>query len=132
MPSFQITISPTRRAAARFISTVRRAIQQALVEEYKDRGLTQSDIARILKVHRSVINREIRGDKDLTLGRIGELSHALGRDPTFSLPKKKKRDGVNTFVELKPVRVKFEPPDTYGNLKADKTGGRVIELEAVT
>lgn len=95
MPSFQITISPTRRAAARFIATVRRAIQQALVEEYKDRGLTQSDIARVLKVHRSVINREIRGDKDLTLGRIGELAHALGRDPIFSLPRKRKRDGAN-------------------------------------
>jgi transcriptional regulator with XRE-family HTH domain len=95
MPSFQITISPTRRSAARFIASVRRAIQQALAEEYKERGLTQSEIARIIKVHRSVINREIRGDKDLTLGRIGELAHALGRHPTFSLPKKKQRDGVN-------------------------------------
>lgn len=95
MTSFQITISPTRRSAARFIASVRRAIQQALVEEYKERGLTQSDIARIIKVHRSVINREIRGDKDLTLGRIGELAHALGRHPSFSLPKKKLRDGAN-------------------------------------
>lgn len=94
MPSFQIMISPTRRSAARFIASVRRAIQQALAEEYKERGLTQSEIARIIKVHRSVINREIRGDKDLTLGRIGELAHALGRHPTFSLSKKKQRDSV--------------------------------------
>ena len=93
--SFQITISPSRRAAARFISTVRRAIQQALVEEYRERGLTQSDIARIIKVHRSVINREIRGEKDLTIGRIGELAHALKRKPSFELLAPRQNPGAN-------------------------------------
>src|SRR3569832_2852442 len=115
MTSFQITISPTRRAAARFIATVRRAIQQALVEEYKDRGLTQADIARVLKVHRSVINREIRGDKDLTRGRIGELAHALGRDPTFSLPKRKKRDGANLPPAKGTVLRSPDPTNDSGN-----------------
>jgi transcriptional regulator with XRE-family HTH domain len=106
MTSFQITISPSRRAAARFIASVRRAIQQALVEEYKARGLTQSDIARVIKVHRSVINREIRGEKDLTLGRIAELAHVLGRHPTFSLPRIQPKPGSNqgfTIVQ-EPVR----------------------------
>lgn len=62
MTSFRITISPTRRAAARFVLHVRRTLQQALVEESRRRGLTQSDIARELGVHRSVINRELRGE----------------------------------------------------------------------
>ncbi len=85
MPSFQISISPPRRAATRFINRVRRSLQKALVEEQQSRGLTQSDIARCIGVHRSVINREMRGQKDLTLGRVAELAWALGREITFEL-----------------------------------------------
>lgn len=85
MPSFQITLTPNRRAAARFIGEVRRALQKAYVEEQAAKGLSQSDIARALNVHRSVINRELKGLKDLTLGRVGEIAWALGRKPFFSL-----------------------------------------------
>lgn len=95
MTSFRITISPTRRAAARFVSYVRRSLQQALVEEGRVRGLTQSDIARALDVHRSVINRELRGEKDITLGRVAEIAFVLGRKPQFALPVISSTAGTN-------------------------------------
>jgi hypothetical protein len=85
MPSLQITITPNRRAAARFVGSVRRALQKAFVEEQKKRGLTQSIIARLLNVHRSVINRELKGLKDMTLGRVAELAWTMGRRPRFIL-----------------------------------------------
>src|SRR5665213_2091821 len=74
VPSFQITIEPNRRAAARFVSKVRRTIQKAFAEEQKKRGLSQADIARAIGVNRSVINRELKGFKDITLGRVAELA----------------------------------------------------------
>jgi transcriptional regulator with XRE-family HTH domain len=95
MTSFQITITPSKRAAGRFISHVRRAIQKALAEEEKKRGITQSQIAREIGVNRSVISREIRGHKDLTLGRIAELAWALGRKPVFDLPETAVTAGSN-------------------------------------
>ena len=95
MPSFQLTISPSRRAATRFIHKVRRSIQKALLEEKLSIGLTQSEIARRIGVHRSVINREIRGQKDLTLGRVAELAYALGREPLFELKKPEVQPGAN-------------------------------------
>jgi transcriptional regulator with XRE-family HTH domain len=85
MSSFQITITPSERASGRFISRVRRAIQKALAEETQRRGITQSDIARAIGINRSVVSREIRGHKDLTLGRVGQLAWALGRVPSFEL-----------------------------------------------
>jgi len=85
MPSFQIAVKPNRRAAARFVGQVRRAIQKAFKEENKKTGITQSDIARALGIHRSVINRELKGFKDITLGRVAELAWALGRKPSFNL-----------------------------------------------
>jgi transcriptional regulator with XRE-family HTH domain len=85
MTSFQLSITPKQRGAGRFIAKVRRALQKALAEEKAARGLTQSEIARVLGVHRSVINRQLSGFENLTLGRVGELAHALGREPELIL-----------------------------------------------
>lgn len=113
MPSFQITLSPNRRAAARFIGQVRRTLQKAYVEEQKKNGLSQSEIARALKVHRSVINRELKGLKDMTLGRVGELSWAMGRKPFFSAEEPAQAVGTNlpavvsvVILNMPPVAIK--------------------------
>src|SRR5262249_35827171 len=81
MTSFQITISPSKRAAGRFVYRVRRALQKTLADEQEKRGIKQTSIARAIGVHRSVINRELRGKKDITLGRVAEFAWALGRTP---------------------------------------------------
>ena len=83
--SVRITISPNDQAAGRFVSRVRRELQKALAEEAQKRGLTQSDLARAIGVNRSVISRELRGHKDLSLSRVAELAWALGRRPVFEL-----------------------------------------------
>ncbi len=81
MTSFQIAISPSRRAAGRFISRVRRALQTVLVEETARSGINQSRVAEAIGVHRSLISRELNGRQDITLGRVAELAWALGRGP---------------------------------------------------
>jgi predicted XRE-type DNA-binding protein len=96
MTSFQIGISPSRRAAGRFISRVRRALQRAVVEEGERSGLNQSKIAQAIGVHRSVISRELNGRQDITLGRIAELAWAMGREVEFNLPGMEAELGVNT------------------------------------
>jgi transcriptional regulator with XRE-family HTH domain len=103
MPSFQIAISPSKRAAGRFVLHVRRMIQKALAEEEKKRGITQSDIARAIGVNRSVISREIRGHKDLTLGRVAELAWALGRKASFDLPEIQTARGANHVLVKPPL-----------------------------
>lgn len=108
MSSYQITIPPSRRAAARFVSDTRRGLQKAFVLEKEKRGLTQSEIARLIGVHRSVINRELRGQKDIGLGRVGELAWALGRRATLSFPEIEKVDGQNEQEEVPKAPIKFE------------------------
>lgn len=99
MTSFQLSVTPSRRAAARFVNLVRGQIQKAYAESPEIR---QTDIARELGVHRSVINRQIRGFQDMTIGRAGELIWALGREPRLELVKPELEDGCNT------------PPDALG------------------
>ena len=95
MTSFQIAISPSRRAAGRFISRVRRTLLRALEEEGARSGLKQSDIARSIDVHRSVISRELNGRQNITVGRIAELAWALGREIEFNLVSPDLADGNN-------------------------------------
>jgi transcriptional regulator with XRE-family HTH domain len=114
MPSFQISVSPSRRAAGRFITRVRRAIQKALAEQGQQHGLTQSDIARAIGVHRSVINRELRGQKDMTLGRVAELAWALGKTIVFQL---QEPEGAKQSNSLPLSR--FAPPATGAALTKD-------------
>jgi hypothetical protein len=105
MSSFQITLTPNKRAAGRFISRVRRAIQKALAEEEKKRGITQSDIARAIGINRSIISREIRGHKDMTLGRVAELAWALGRKPSFDLPEFVRPVGSNAPTQAPQISI---------------------------
>lgn len=93
--SFQVSITPSKRAAGRFVSRVRRALQKALIEEHEKRGVTQSDLARAIGVHRSVISRELNGFADLPLSRAAELAWALGRKAVFTLEEPAAMAGSN-------------------------------------
>lgn len=106
MPSFRTTLTPPKRAAARFVVGVRRAIQKALADEGKRSGLTQSAIANSIGVHRSVINREVRGASNMTLGRVAELAWAMGLEPKFELRRPTHQEGKNIDIENKGA-----PPD---------------------
>ena len=95
MPSFQITLSPTKRVKGRFVSNVRRSLQKALAEENRLHCTTQADIAREIGVHRSVINRELRGVKDITVGRVAEIAYVLRRRAILALPERVTAAGSN-------------------------------------
>jgi plasmid maintenance system antidote protein VapI len=111
MTSFQIGISPSRRAAGRFISRVRRSLQRALMEEGERNGINQSKIADAIGVHRSVISRELNGRQDITLGRLAELAWAMGREIDFSLSVAEQIEGANT-PEITPGALMAAPVAT--------------------
>ncbi len=103
MPSFRLAIKPHRKAAARFVDQVHRALQRAF-DERPD--LTQAAVAEELDVNRSVVNRQIRGHADMSLGRVGELAYIFGYDIEFKLVKPEVTPGTNFFKIDVPV--KFE------------------------
>lgn len=92
MTSFQLSVSPSRRAAARFVNRVRRSLQKAYAEQ---KEIKQTDIAEALDVHRSVITRQMRGYRDMSLGRVAEIAWALGLEPEFNLRRSEIGDGAN-------------------------------------
>ena len=81
MTSFQIALKPQRRAAARFVAHVRDVLQKRIVES----GRPQAQIAQAIEIHRSVLNRELRGRRDISLSRIAEIAWALGEEVRFDM-----------------------------------------------
>lgn len=107
--SFRIAIAPNRRASARFIDVVRRTLQARFAERKAQEGLTQTMIAEALGVHRSVISRELRGVKDLSLGRVGELAWAMGLEPRFDLVVPEVSAGANQALTPESIQVRSGP-----------------------
>jgi transcriptional regulator with XRE-family HTH domain len=135
MTSFQIGLSPSRRAAGRFVSRVRRALQRAVVEEGERNGLNQSKIADAIGVHRSVISRELNGRQDITLGRIAELAWAMGREIEFDLVKVVPEVGSNatpvvSAVILSSDFVTFEQDVNRSLTQTTTVWDRPLELTA--
>ena len=92
--SFQLSVTPHRRAAARFVAEVHRKLSMALADAP---DVTQTEIAGILDVHRSVVNRQLRGQADMTLSRVAEIACILGYDSEFVLSKSAQSSvGTNT------------------------------------
>lgn len=99
MTLFQISVSPRRRAAARFNGEVRREVQRALLEAKARQGITQAKIAREIDVDRSVINREVRGVRDISLGRLAEIGSLIGKRAIFRY-EEEATTGNHAFVDL--------------------------------
>jgi predicted XRE-type DNA-binding protein len=103
--SYQYDIGEKGRKISRFLGKVRRELQCALDHEKITRKLSQQQIANLLGVNRSVINRQfLGGGGNLTLRRVAELAWALGWEIVFELRKPHVLHGQNHLIA---------PPKTY-------------------
>src|ERR1043166_1031896 len=93
--SYQYDIGEKGRRVARFLGKVRRELQAALEQEKTVRKLTQQQIANMIGVNRSVINRQLLGGENLTRRRVAELAGALGWEIVFELRKPAVARGQN-------------------------------------
>lgn len=113
--SYELKIDPKKRAASRFIGKVRKALVSAVVDEKEESGINQQKLASTLGVHRSVINRMLKGESNLTLRSIGELAWALGWEPEFNMKRRVIDASSNCLVEHAPTQSKA-PATAGGNV----------------
>jgi transcriptional regulator with XRE-family HTH domain len=67
------------------VGDLRAELQEAFFSEKKERGLTQQDVAKQLNVHRSVVNRHLTGEENLTVRKAAEIAKAMGRELRFEV-----------------------------------------------
>lgn len=102
--SYQLKIDPKDANSARFISSLSRKIQRELIAS----GMTQQEIAELLGVDRSVVNRRIKGDANLTARSIAEFAFAFGKELELNF-----RDGDDENFSN---TVRFGTADESGNI----------------
>ena len=118
MPSFQLAIDPTLAKGVRFLTQVRDQLKKALQEEFAARGVSQAEVARIIGVNRSVINRQLIGLDNLTVRRAGEIAAALGRVPRFTCEPENVANGSNDLARFSKVE---DPSPSIANLPPAST-----------
>ena len=92
--SYQLKLDGKSRKAARFISMLQKKIQQALV----DSGKSQQEVAKILDVDRSVINRRLTSSANLTCRSIAEFAFAFDKDIVFDFVDRGRGAASNRFL----------------------------------
>jgi hypothetical protein len=101
--SFSLKSDPRRRSFVRLIGDIRYALNTALGEEHKDKNLTKSDVAKILKTNKSFVTRKLSGESNMTLATLSDLAFALNRTVNITLPSKRPAEGSNYVAEPREV-----------------------------
>ncbi len=104
MTSFHFDIGERARHAGRFIGRVRGELLRALSERKSERGLSQEALARKLDTERSLINRQLAGESNLTLRSLADLAWAMDLEISFELKKPAVNDGQNQPMTTSTVR----------------------------
>ena len=95
MTSFNFDIGERARSAGRFIGRVRHELLRVLSEKKAKNGISQQALAEKLNVHRSLINRQLSGEANLTLRSLADLAWALDMEISFELKKPTVEPGQN-------------------------------------
>jgi transcriptional regulator with XRE-family HTH domain len=103
MTFYRFDIDARSRKAGRLIGRIRSELLKALTEE-KRAGLTQQELARRLEMGRSVLNRQLSGESNLSLRSLADLAWALDREIAFELRRPIESAGQNIAPETSTIR----------------------------
>ncbi|HET7889763.1 MAG TPA: helix-turn-helix transcriptional regulator [Bradyrhizobium sp.] len=119
MTSFHFDIGGRARNAGRFIGRVRGELLRALAERKSDGGLSQEALARKLDTERSLINRQLAGESNLTLRSLADLAWAMDLEISFELKKPAPEAGQNQPVQNQPLQAQTMTTSTvrHGAIK---------------
>ncbi|WP_188910821.1 helix-turn-helix domain-containing protein [Salinarimonas ramus] len=95
-------------------------LQGALAAEKKTRGLTQQQVADLLEVNRSVVNRRVLGRDNLTVRSLAETAWALGYEPHLELRPVGAAAGAN--ARARPPRTSSPPARTLESRVSTPSG----------
>jgi hypothetical protein len=100
---FHFDIGGRARHAGRFIGRVRGELLRALMERKSEIGFSQQGLARKLDTERSLINRQLSGEANLTLRSLADLAWAMDMEISFELKQPLPQAGRNQSMTTSTV-----------------------------
>ena len=95
MTYFHFDIGERARHAGRFIGRVRGELLRALSERKSEIGFSQQGLAQKLDAERSLINRQLSGEANLSLRSLADLAWAMDVEISFELKEPHPKAGQN-------------------------------------
>jgi transcriptional regulator with XRE-family HTH domain len=121
--SFHFDIGERARHAGRFIGRVRGELLRALAEKKAKAGLPQQVLAEKIGVERSLINRQLAGESNLTLRSLADLAWAMDMEISFELKKPVAKAGQNRPMTTSTL--------THGEIKYINGAAKAVSALAV-
>jgi transcriptional regulator with XRE-family HTH domain len=84
--SSNLRLDDREKSYVRLIGEIEHALNQALSEEHKSRGLTKAQIASLIEKNKSFVTRKLSGSSNMTLETLADLAWAMNRPVRVSLP----------------------------------------------
>lgn len=110
-------IDKRRRTYVRLMGEIQHVLNEALSAEYEKRGLTKTEIGKILGLGRSAISKKFDGRHNMTLETLSDLAFALDRPVKVALPERVAPPAGSNSVPPPP---KFVDPSAKENTRKIK------------
>jgi ribosome-binding protein aMBF1 (putative translation factor) len=101
--SFQFDIGDRARTAGRLLGKVRSELLRALAEQKAETPFTQQELAQKLEMQRSLINKQLAGESNLTLRALADFAWAMDLEINFELKKQTQEVGQNETAKTSTV-----------------------------
>lgn len=98
MPSIRANPNLRRQIYLALVGKVEGQLREIFSKRNEEFGLTQSDIARKLDVHRSVIQRRLKGETNMTLETVADMAWAVGACIDVDIFDPKERTDRNDYL----------------------------------
>jgi hypothetical protein len=124
---FHFDIGSRARHAGRFIGRVRGELLRVLAEKKAKAGLPQQALAEKLGIERSLINRQLSGEANLSLRSLADLAWAMDVEISFELKQPMARAGQNQPILNQPMTTSTV---RHGQIKYINGGGKQVSVFA--
>ena len=125
MTSFHFDIGGRARHAGRFIGRVRGELLRALAQRKRDGSLPQQALAEKLGIERSLINRQLAGETNLSLRALADLAWAMDMEISFELKEPMIKAGQNQSVESQTMTTSTV---SHGQIKYINGGAKRVSV----
>lgn len=103
MTSFQFDIGNRARTAGRLLGKVRSELLRALAEQKAEAPFSQQELAQKLELQRSLVNKQLAGEANLTLRALADFAWAMDLEINFELKKQVREAGQNEAAKTSTV-----------------------------
>jgi Helix-turn-helix len=128
--SFRTKVSQRRATYLRLVGQIEGQLREAYHRRFREKKITQSSLADKLGVGRSVVNRRLSGQRNMTIETIADMVWGLGHAIEVKIYDPSERMGANFPDPTTSGGLVEITPDQIGPSDSRRGNARIVLIEA--